>query len=138
MGSTDLDAVVVDALARLERCFRARDVDGAVACFTPDGAVYGDDVGEHAHGAEELRPFLAELFEDSYTLGWEVEETWVRRHGDVVWFVASTQVVLRSDEGWEDRAPFRVSGILSDHGTWLFELFNGTQPALRPESLITA
>jgi len=42
--SADLQRVVVETLARLGRAFAERDVDAAVACFTPDGAAYGDDL----------------------------------------------------------------------------------------------
>ena len=138
----DLPEIVADALSDLARCFERRDVAAAAACFTAEGAVYGDDVGEQAHGTAELRPFLAELFEEPFTIGWDLGRdlsgTWARRHGDVVWFVADAHVVLSSDEGWADRSPFRVSGILREQGgRWLFELFNGTQPAVRPEALLT-
>ncbi|MCK5930411.1 MAG: nuclear transport factor 2 family protein, partial [Nocardioides sp.] len=92
--SADLQRVVVETLARLGRAFAERDVDAAVACFTPDGAAYGDDLGEHAHGHEELAFFLAEVFEEPFTMGWEVGEVWARHRGDVLWFVARTEAVL--------------------------------------------
>ena len=49
-STTDLpqqpDQIVAGALERLSAAFRARDVEAAVDCFSPDGAVYGDDLGE--------------------------------------------------------------------------------------------
>ena len=132
--------IVVETLARLEQAFAARDVEAALGCFSPDGAAYGDDLGEHAHGHEELRLFLQEVFEESFLLGWEVGEVWARHRGDVVWFVASTEAVLTYPEGLEERLPFQLSGTLS-HGRrtgWRFELFNGTQPVTQARELLIA
>lgn len=132
--------VVIETLARLERAFAARDVDAALACFTSDGAAYGDDLGEHAHGQDELRLFLAEVFEESFTLGWEVADVWARHRGGVLWFVASTEAVLTYPEGLLERLPFQLSGTLSHsrrHG-WRFELFNGTQPVTQARELLIA
>lgn len=123
------EQLVADALERLTRAFVARDVEEAVACFSPDGAVYGDDLGEHAHGAEELRLFFAELFEEAFTITWRAGETWSRRRGDVLWFVCDTQAVLDYPDGLVELVRFQLSGILSQQaGRWCFELFNGTQP----------
>ena len=120
------------------RAFAERDVDAAVACFTPDGAAYGDDLGEHAHGHEELAFFLAEVFEEQFTLTWEAQEVWARRRGGVLWFVARTEAVLTYPEGIVERVPFQLSGTLSHsrrHG-WRFELFNGTQPVTQARELL--
>jgi SnoaL-like domain len=136
-GGVETGPVVEGAVARLGACLRERDVTAALGCFVSDGALYGDDVGEHAHGAEEMEWFFAELFEEDFTLAWEVQETWARHRGDLVWFVCGAQVVVRSDEGWEDRAPFQVSGVLRATGAgWRFELFNASQPARRTGTLL--
>ena len=144
MSATDLptlpqrsDDLVAGALARLSVAFGARDVEAAVACFSPEGAVYGDDLGEHAHGSEELRVFLAELFEESFTLSWEAGETWSRRRGDVVWFVCGTEAVLDYPDGLVERVRFQLSGILSAaDGRWRFELFHGSQPVSPQRELL--
>ena len=130
--------VVVETLARLQQAFAARDIEAALACFTPDGAAYGDDLGEHAHGQDELRLFLAEVFEESFTLGWEVTEVWARHRGGVLWFVASTEAVLTYPEGLEERLPFQLSGTLSHSRRrgWQLELFNGTQPVTQARELL--
>ncbi len=134
----ELQRVVVETLARLGRAFAERDVDAAVACFTPDGAAYGDDLGEHAHGHEELAFFLAEVFEESFVMGWEVGDVWARRRGDVLWFVARTEAVLTYPEGLVERVPFQLSGTLSRSRRegWRFELFNGTQPVPQARQLL--
>ncbi len=137
-ASAELHRVVVETLTRLGRAFADRDVEAAVACFTPDGAVYGDDLGEHAHGHEELASFLAEVFEEPFVMGWEVGEVWARHRSDVLWFVARTEAVLSYPEGIVERVPFQLSGTLSRsrrHG-WRFELFNGTQPVTQARELL--
>ncbi|CAB4689228.1 MAG: hypothetical protein F2667_01610 [Actinobacteria bacterium] len=138
--SPDTHQVVLDAIRRLDDAFRDRDVDAAVACFSPEGAFYGDDLVEHAHGADDLRSFLAEMFEEAYTIGWDVRDTWARRHGDVLWFVAEVRAVMSYEVGLMEHVPFRISGILRRHrGQWRFELFDGTQPAdATRELLVTA
>ena len=47
------------------------------------------------------------------------------------WFVASAQAVLIADDGNEQSPDYRLSGVLREHnpGEWLFELFNGSEPA---------
>ncbi|MEP7737088.1 nuclear transport factor 2 family protein [Nocardioides sp. 31GB23] len=138
--------IVAGALERLSEAFGARDVEAAVDCFSPDGAVYGDDLGEHAHGAEELRPFLAELFEEAFTITWETGATgetgesggtWSRRRGDVLWFVSEAEAVLDYPDGLRERVRFQLSGILSaTDGRWRFELFNGAQPVSPSRELL--
>lgn len=130
--------IVVETLARLQQAFAARDTEAALACFTPDGAAYGDDLGEHAHGQDELRLFLAEVFEESFTLGWEVTGVWARHRGGILWFVASTEAVLTYPEGLEERLPFQLSGTLSHSRRrgWQLELFNGTQPVTQARELL--
>ena len=134
----DLDRVVVETLGRLQRAFADRDVEAALACFAADGAAYGDDLGEHAHGHDELRLFLAEMFEEPFVMAWDVRDLWARRRGDVLWFVASTEAVLTYPEGLVERLPFQLSGTLSHsrRDGWLFELFNGTQPVTQDRQLL--
>ncbi len=144
MRATDLpqlpqqpQELVEGALSRLSEAFGARDVDAAVDCFTPEGAVYGDELGEHAHGADELRLFLAELFEEAFTISWEAGETWARRRDDLVWFVSETEAVLDYPDGLVERVRFQLSGILGGaDGQWRFELFHGTQPVSPSRELL--
>ncbi|MBB6627257.1 nuclear transport factor 2 family protein [Nocardioides sp. KIGAM211] len=123
--------IAVEAVARLQRCLRERDVEGAVACFVEDGATYGADLGEHAHGHEELRDFMGLLFKLPVTVGWEFETIYARRSGDILWFVAPAQAVVTSSDGTVESLEFRLSGVLRDTPDgWLFELFNGTEPVV--------
>ena len=130
---TDPHQLVVATLARLESRLREGDLHGAVACFVPDGAIYGADLGEEAHGTEELTSFLEAVLDHGLSIGWDVEETWVRSSGEHLWFVATATVVLRDGEAEVSREPLRMSGILrGSRGYYRFELFNGTQPLTRP------
>jgi ketosteroid isomerase-like protein len=123
--------IAVGAVARLESALRTRDVKAGVDCFVADGAVYGSDLGEQAHGHAELRVFLTRLFDQPVTLGWDLESIWARRSGDVLWFVAPGHAVLLSDDGGTERLLYRVCGVLRDEGdAWRFELFNGTAPGV--------
>ena len=129
--------VVSETLTRLEERLRARDVEGAVACFMPNGAIYGKDVGEEAHGATELRALFGGLVAREETIGWDLGKTHVRSSAGSVWFVADASLVVRGPHGSDPQQhPFRMSGILrGHHGFWRFELFNGTMPLIgsRPE-----
>lgn len=130
---TDPHQLLIDTLERLERSLRARDLDGAVACFVPDGAIFGDDLLEQAHGTAELTLLVAEVLEHPFAVGWDVHDTWVRVVGQTAWFVASASLVRHDGEREIGREPFTMSGVLrGGAGFFRFELFNGMQPLLRP------
>jgi len=132
-------STVEDAVARVSAAFGARDVEAALACFAADAAVFGDDLGENAQGAEELRLFFDELFEEPYAMTWEPRSTYARSRGEVIWFVADTEAVLTYADGLVERLPFQLSGTLSRRrGRWSFELFNGTQPVTQHRELLVA
>lgn len=106
-------------------------MEGVVALFGENGVVFGSEEDENASGAEELRDFLSGLFARPHTYGWsELEPLFTGGNDELVWFVAPTTVVLR-DDGHEEQAPYRVSGVLerADNARWLFRLFNGSEPA---------
>ncbi len=128
----DPDQIVVEALTRLEERLCARDVEGAVACFVPNGAIYGDGLGEQAHGAAELRALFADLLAGGGSISWQLEEPHARRTPGSVWFIGNASVVVRGADGEErQRHLFRMSGTLrGHHGFWRFELFNGTMPLM--------
>ncbi len=123
--------IAVAAVRRLEECLGSGDVEGAVACFVEDGATFGAELGERAHGHAELRDFLGRLCERPVTVGWELAAICASRSEDALCFVSDAEVLLVAEDGATDRVPFRVSGVLREAaGEWLFELFNGTEPAL--------
>lgn len=124
------DDVVRTAVDALSAACAERDVDAAIARFTPQGAIFGDDVAEQALGRGELGPFFAEVFEESWTLAWSLGEVWTRQSHDVIWFVAEATVLRRETSGARSsRAPFRLAGVLRRQaGQWRFELFAASQP----------
>ncbi len=128
----DPDQIVSETLTRLEERLRARDVEGAVACFVPNGAIYGDGLGEQAHGAAELRSVFADLLAGGETIGWQLEEPHALRTPGSIWFVGNAFVVVYGPDGEElQRHAFRLAGTLrGHHGFWRFELFNGTMPLI--------
>lgn len=123
--------IAVDAVRRLQERLGAGDVEGAVACFVEDGATFGAELGERAHGHDELRDFLGQLVARPVTVGWELAAVCASRSDDALSFVSDAQVLLVTEDGATDRVPFRVAGVLREaEGEWRFELFNGTEPAL--------
>lgn len=129
---TDPHQIVVNSLTRLQDRLAERDLDGAVDCFVPNGAIYGEDLCEEAHGAEELANYLGQLLDRPYTFCWDLDESWVRQSADTLWFVADARIVLRGPDGGSTHEPVRMSGILRGGGGYYrFELFNGTQPLMR-------
>lgn len=128
--------IVDDLLGRFVTRLRERDLDGALQLFSDDPVLFGSEAGETAHGVPELEAFFGRLFQRSQTYGWTWEEPTARKAGSFLWFVASATVVVRGDDGSEQSAPYRLSGVLerAADGRWLFSLFNGAEP-VSPDQL---
>ncbi len=123
--------LVKDALREFEAQLRLRNLEGAVSLFHEDGVLFGSEEHETATGIDELRVFFSRLFARPHTYGWsELEPLHTGGSNKLVWFVAPTTVVVRDEDGNEQRAPYRVSGVLelADDTRWLFRLFNGSEP----------
>jgi ketosteroid isomerase-like protein len=121
------------ALVAFEVQLRRRNVEGAVALFCEDGVLFGSEEYENAIGTDELRVFFSRLFDRPRTYGWtEPEPLHAGGSDEFVWFVAPTTVIIRDDDGNEERAPYRVSGVLelASDERWLFRLFNGSEPSI--------
>ena len=128
--------LVKDALREFEAQLRLRNLEGAVSLFQADGVLFGSDEYETATGIDELRVFFVTLFARPHTYGWsELEPLHTGGSNKLVWFVAPTTVVVRDEDGNEQRAPYRVSGVLefADDTRWLFRLFNGSEPVTAVE-----
>jgi ketosteroid isomerase-like protein len=124
--------IVKHSLRGFEVQLRMRNVDGALALFCDDGALFGSEEDESAIGIDELRDFFARLFARPHTYGWsEFEPLQAGGTDELIWFVAPTAVVIRDEDRNERQAPYRVSGVLelAGNGRWLFRLFNGSEPA---------
>ncbi len=123
--------IVKNALRGFEAQLRLRSVEGAVALFHVDGVLFGSEEDESAIGSDELRDFFAGLFARAHTYGWSgFEPVHLGGTDELLWFVAPTTVVVRDNDGNEQRAPYRVSGVLefASDGRWVFRLFNGSEP----------
>jgi len=124
-----LEVIVDSVLTTLVRCTRRRDLAGVLDLFVDDAALFGSDLGEFARGRADLRDFVTEIFAERFTYGWTWEDPVAGRLGDVVWFVAVSEVILEG-EGAPPPVPYRLSGVLVQvDGGWRFALFNGAQPA---------
>jgi ketosteroid isomerase-like protein len=142
-------AVAEAALAALIDALRARDLDGALALFEPDAALFGSEAAERAVGEAELRSLLGSILAGEVTVGWTWEPGALVAAGwdDVVWFAGPAVAVLRAGDGSsERRLPYRLSGVLRRRAgagasaaegvsasrgasSWRFALFNGSEPA---------
>ncbi|HXW80561.1 MAG TPA: SDR family NAD(P)-dependent oxidoreductase [Acidimicrobiales bacterium] len=132
VGGTDpsLADVVDNVLHELDARCRARDLEGVTALFTEDPALFGSAAGEEAYGTSGLRAFLESFFAQSFAVGWTWERPFVRRYGEVVWFVAVATAYLLPGDGAATSLPYRLSGVLREQAgnRWLFELLNGSVP----------
>ena len=122
--------MVDDLLRGLNERLHTRDIDGAVSLFDREAVLYGSEDGESAVGHAGLRSFFSRIFARPGTYGWEWDSLSVRGTSHVVWFVGPAVVVIRTDDGTERTAPYRLSGVLQrqSDGRWLFVLFNGSEP----------
>ncbi|MDE0777108.1 nuclear transport factor 2 family protein [Nocardioides sp.] len=128
---TDPHSIVVDALGRLERALGGKDVDGAAACFVPDGALFGSGVGEDAHGRAELVRSFALVVDRGLSPRWELDDSYVRLEEGSIWFVADATVAVDVLGRRTRRRRFKMSGSLrGGAGYYRFELFNGLDPIL--------
>ena len=121
--------IATSLLLRMVDHMRRRDL-AVVELFVDDAVLFGSDADEVARGHDELRTFMADVYAEPSTFGWEWDEPLAGRHGDVVWFVVPATTHVISDEGGERTFPYRLSGVLVEHkGEWRFALFNGAEPA---------
>jgi ketosteroid isomerase-like protein len=128
-GDLTPEAIADSILTTLVGCTRRRDLTGVLDLFVDDAALFGSDAGEFARGRADLREFLTTIFAEPFTYGWTWDQPVAGRHGDVVWFVALSQVIL-DGEGAPPPVPYRLSGVLLQVSDgWRFALFNGAQPA---------
>ncbi|HXW79991.1 MAG TPA: SDR family NAD(P)-dependent oxidoreductase, partial [Acidimicrobiales bacterium] len=126
-----LAGIVDNLLHKLDARCRARDLEGVMALFSKDPALFGSGAAEVAYGTSGLRAFLETFFAQSFAVGWTWEPPFARRYGEVAWFVSVATAYLLPEEGDVTSLQYRLSGVLHEQagGDWLFELFNGSVPA---------
>ncbi len=121
-------------LTTLVSCTRGRDLVGALDLFQDDAAIFGSDEGEFARGRDDVRAFLESIYAEPVTYGWTWDQPVAGRHGDVIWFVALSQVILHGEDA-PAPVPYRLSGVLLLSGAgWRFALFNGARPVAGDDS----
>ena len=127
----DHEAIVSSVLSAFVERLRARDIQGALALFEGHATLLGSEEGESAHGHAGLREFFERIYRRPHTYGWTWNQITADGQGGVIWFVAPAAVVVRQDDGIEQAAPYRLSGVLrrGSDGDWRFALFNGSEPA---------
>ena len=126
----DAAAVVGDLLQTFTDRLRERDVEGVLSLFDRSAVLFGSEVGESATGHAELRLFFSRIFARPRTYGWIWDSLNARGTNDVIWFAGPATVVIRTDDGTQQMAPYRLSGVLTrqSDARWLFVLFNGAEP----------
>lgn len=128
---TDPHSIVVDTLGRLQRALVGKDVDAAVECFVPDGALFGSGVGEDAHGRAELLRAFALVVDRGLSPQWDLDDSYVRLEEGSIWFVADATVAVDVLGRRTRRRRFKMTGSLRGGGGYYrFELFNGLNPIL--------
>jgi ketosteroid isomerase-like protein len=127
----DPEAIVQEHLRALVEGLRQRNLEGVLSLFDERAVLFGSEAGERAIGRAELASFFGRLFAEPRTVGWEWNSLHVGSAGDVSWFVGPAMVVVRTEDGAEQRLPYRLSGVLCRDldGRWRFAQFNGAEPA---------
>lgn len=126
--------IVEEQITRLNTCMTARDLEGVLELFSPDGIFFGSEAGEYAEG-EGLRTFFTEFFAQSFVVSWTLAPPSVRRVGDVVFFISTGTVELAEKES-RQLFDYRLSGVLEvlDSGRVVFRLLDGSEPAVVEQS----
>ncbi len=134
MEDSTPEAIVDSTLTTLVGCTRRRDLPATLELVAEDAAIYGSDEGEFARGRDDVRAFLESIYAEPVTYGWTWDQPVAGRHGDVIWFVALSQVILQGEDA-PAPVPYRLSGVLLLSGAgWRFALFNGAQPVAGDDS----
>ena len=125
-------AVADEGVRALVAALQTREPARILPLFTPNASVFGSEDTEAAIGQDAVRTFFTDLCGHPATYSWTWQVTAAGRDGDVVWFVAPGAAEVTMDDGPVTRIdPYRLSGVLRRcDGSWLFELFNGSEPTL--------
>ncbi|GAB2588246.1 hypothetical protein Aab01nite_49010 [Paractinoplanes abujensis] len=120
------------AVHDLSEAFAARDLDAALACFTP-----GDDVGyagseltETAAGRAALTALLGKVLRRPEAYSWKAGDVVVHDLGDHAYVFAEATGTAHPDGGVEENFPYRVSGLVEQvNGRWLWRHCQGGEPS---------
>ncbi|MBL7255362.1 nuclear transport factor 2 family protein [Paractinoplanes lichenicola] len=120
------------AVHDLSEAFAARDLNAALACFTPgdDIAYAGSELTETATGRAALTTLLGDVFLRPESYAWKAGDIVIHRFGDHAYVFAEASGVARPDEGTEENFPYRVSGLVEQvGGRWLWRHCQGGEPS---------
>jgi ketosteroid isomerase-like protein len=129
LSDADTRSAVRGVLERFFRLVSTRSMQ-VLAEFAPgdDVLLVGSDAGEIATGPQELEEFFTRIFARSSTFSWKSRHIKVSRAGDIAWFFADGQMIVKSAEG-QERGPYRISGVLERLGDqWLWRQYHGSEP----------
>jgi ketosteroid isomerase-like protein len=126
----DAERGVRRALIRLNGLLAERDPAIAEEFLdSPETLLIGAAATESARGRAEVAAHFTRIFARPETLAFSWRRVEVSVRGAVAWLFAEGELVRRKD-GAETREPYRLSGVLEQHGgRWLWRMFHGSQPA---------
>jgi steroid delta-isomerase-like uncharacterized protein len=90
--------IAVSVVKEFEAAFNRRDVDGLVACFTPEGTYRDNFFGDHA-GTAGLREMFARMFREGRDYRWTMDavvETPQRAAAEWTFTYVVTEAIPRS------------------------------------------
>ena len=123
--------VAREVLDALNAATGARDVESALACFTPDAVLLGSGALENPVGQDELRAFLTRLFAQPATISYEGDDLTVGEHAGTVWFLLIGEAVLTDERS--ERFPYRLAGVLVPAGgRHRLAQLHGSEPVADP------
>jgi ketosteroid isomerase-like protein len=97
--------------------------------FTDDALLVGSEPDEIAAGRAQLQSFFERIFERPMRISWEWDTIRASASGELCWLFAEGVFVLTT-EGGQDRAPYRLSGVLLRIADkWRWQQFHGSEPA---------
>jgi hypothetical protein len=118
----------VDLLAA---AFQHRDLQAALACFTPDHDIsyIGSEPTEAASGRAAVTLLLAELFTRPEAYSWAIHSATVVARDGIAYLSCEALGHLRTDTGHEESFPYRLSGLLEHtESGWLWRACHGCEP----------
>ena len=127
MGGHEATRVVTEALDGLNRALRLKDADFADT-FHREATLIGSEASDLQRGREAIRGHLAAIYARPYVVQFDWKSVEIERTGDVVWFFADGELIVKSSEG-ERRAHYNLTGIIVEgKNGWRWRLFHGSEP----------
>lgn len=122
-------AVLVKILRRFCSAIAAKDAEGAMQLFAPDGDVILVTSGESLlRGPDEIKAFLQAYVQGPSTYSWAWSRQDISEAGEVTWLLAEG-IETASSQGGEKKHTYRMSMVLKKRGKrWLLMQVHGSSP----------